>query len=155
MHVRRFRPNDASALAAIFRAAVQEIARGHYSADQIEAWSVAVPSPQRFVALASDGRLLLVAVDDHDQPAAFGDLEEDGHIDQLYCRPDVAGTGLVGRLYDELEATAIERGMTRLFVEASEPARRFFARRNFALVSRREFSLGGVPIHNFAMEKWL
>ncbi len=54
-----------------------------------------------------------------------------------------------------MEAAAKARGISRLYVEASEPARRFFLRKNFVVLQRREFSLGEVPIHNFAMEKRL
>ena len=42
-----------------------------------------------------------------------------------------------------------------LFTEASEPARRFFARRGFKVVERNDFKIDGVPIHNFRMKKRL
>ena len=155
MHIRSFRPDDAVALARIFHAAVHQVARLHYSHEQIEAWAPAVPDPQRYLARGADGRILLVAADDSDQPLAYGDLEKDGHIDHLYCRPDVAGTGVASALYDQLEAAAKDLGIARLYVEASEPARRFFLRKNFIALRRRDFALGGVSIHNFAMEKLL
>ena len=45
--------------------------------------------------------------------------------------------------------------MKRLHAEASEAARRFFLRRGFVVVNSRAFEISGVPIHNYAMEKWL
>jgi putative acetyltransferase len=45
--------------------------------------------------------------------------------------------------------------MKRLFVEASEIAKPFFASRGFALIRRKDFEVDGVPIHNYAMEKHL
>lgn len=155
MHIRSFRPGDAPALARIFYAAVHQIGGLHYSLEQLKAWAPAVPNPERFLEQASDGRILLVAADDSDRPLAYGDLEENGHIDHLYCRPDVAGTGVASALYGQLEAAARDRGIGRLHVEASEPARRFFLRKSFILLQRREFTLDGVAIHNFAMEKRL
>jgi putative acetyltransferase len=155
MHIRSFRPGDAPALARIFHAAVHQIGRLHYSLEQLKAWAPVVPNPERFLERGADGRILLVAADDSDRPLAYGDLEENGHIDHLYCRPDVAGTGVASALYDQLEAAARDRGIGRLHVEASEPARRFFLRKSFIVLQRREFALGGVPIHNFAMEKRL
>ena len=155
MHVRYFRAEDAPVLARIFYAAVHQIGGLHYSVEQVNAWAPNVPSPERFVERASDGRMLMVAVDDSDQPVAYGDVEDDGHIDQLFCRPDVAGTGVTSALYDAIEVAAGERGIPRLYVEASEPARRFFLRKNFVTLCRREFNLGEVAIHNFAMEKLL
>lgn len=153
--IRRFRDDDATALAALFHAAVHGIAAAYYSAAQVKAWAPGVPDPERFAARAGDGRLLLVAADPADAPLAYGDLEADGHIDHLFCRPDAAGTGVAAALYAELEAAARALGMARLTVEASEPARRFFLKQGFALVGRRDFELAGVAIHNFAMEKRL
>jgi putative acetyltransferase len=97
----------------------------------------------------------LVAVNELDEPIAYGDLEPNGHIDHLYCRPEVIGAGLAFALYDRLEQQARERGMTNLFVEASEAARRLFMRKGFAQVKRRDFLLRGVSIHNYLMEKKL
>ena len=155
MQVRAFRSEDAPALGRIFYSAVHQIGRLHYSPDQLEAWAPVVPGPDSFRELAADGRLLLLAVDGSDQPLAYGDLEADGHIDHLYCHPDVAGTGTTSALYDQLEAAAKDRGISRLHVEASEPARRFFLRKNFVLLQRRDFTFRDVAIHNFAMEKQL
>ena len=52
-----------------------------------------------------------------------------------------------------LEDAARERGLTTLFVEASEAARRLFERRGFDVAGRNEFELRGVPIHNTRMAK--
>ena len=153
MRIRPFRSSDANDLAGIFFAAIREIARHHYSKEQVSAWAPDLPTAERFVARGTDGRLLLVAVDDADQPLAYGDLEADGHIDHLFCRPDAAGTGVTSVLYDHIEAAAADRGLQRLYVEASEPARRFFLKKGFEVIERRDFELAGVPIHNFAMEK--
>lgn len=134
---------------------MHEIATLHYAPEQLHAWAPEVPDPEHVRARAADGRLVLVAVDEGDVPLAYGDLEGDGHIDHLYCRPDAAGTGVTAALYDEIEAAARARGIARLYTEASEPARRFFERRGFHLVARNDFELAGVPIHNFRMEKRL
>src|SRR4051812_44305117 len=106
MNVRPFKPDDAEALVALFHAAVHEVGRLYYSQAQVDAWAPEVPDPERFRARAADGRTVLVAVDDDDTPLAYGDLEEEGHIDHLFCRPDVAGTGVAAALYAALEATA-------------------------------------------------
>jgi putative acetyltransferase len=155
MQIRAFRPGDAPALARIFHAAVHRLGGLHYSPEQLNAWSPGVPGPERLLEQAADGRILLVAADGSDRPLAYGDLEMNGHIDHLYCRPDVAGTGIASALYDRLEAAAGDRGIELLHAEASEPARRFFLRKGFILLRRREVALGGIVLHNFAMEKRL
>jgi putative acetyltransferase len=98
---------------------------------------------------------LLVAVDDADTPMAYGDLEADGHIDHLFCRPDRTRSGVSVALYEAIEALARHQGLVRLYVEASEPALRFFERRGFMVLGRRDFTVRGVMIHNYRMEKRL
>jgi putative acetyltransferase len=155
MQVRPYRAQDAEALAELFHAAIHGIARRHYSDEQVRAWAPRVPDAAVYQTRASDGRLLLVAAGEDDQPLAYGDLEADGHIDHLFCHPDAAGTGVTALLYERIERAAAERGIGLLYVEASEPARRFFLKMGFTIVKRREFLVTGIPIHNFRMEKRL
>ena len=97
----------------------------------------------------------MVAADEYDIPHVYADLEIDGHIDHLYCAPEVAGLGVASALYDELEEIAREERMDRLYTEASEAARRLFLRKGFAFSRKREFDINGVSFHNYAMEKLL
>ena len=66
-----------------------------------------------------------------------------------------AGQGAATLLLDELERVARSAGITRLYVEASEPARRVFERRGYMVTARRDFDISGVAIHNYAMERLL
>jgi multidrug transporter EmrE-like cation transporter len=95
----------------------------------------------------------LVAVDEADSPLAFIDLEADGHIDLLYCAPEFAGSGLADGLYEAVEAAARAGGIARLYSEASEAALRFFRKRGFVMLHRRDLKIGDVAIHNYAVEK--
>jgi putative acetyltransferase len=153
--IRRFEPRDAPFLAETFFDAVRNGALRDYGEAQVEVWAPAIPPPEWFVARAADGRVILVAVDDRDEAIAYGDLEPSGHIDHLYCRSEFIGSGLASKLYDELESEARSVGITQLFVEASEAARRLFLRKGFCVVERRDFELRGTPIHNYLMQKVL
>ena len=155
MQIRPYESADAERLCALFFGAVRETGRRHYSQQQVEAWAPCKPDPRQFDETATDGRIFLVAVNNEGEPVAYGDLEADGHIDHLFCRPDVVGTGIASALYDQLEKLALDRGMESLYVEASEAARPLFARKDFAVLERREFRLRGVLIHNYAMSKTL
>lgn len=153
--IRAYREGDAAAMAEVYGRAVRAIGARDYSPEQVEAWVGQGPTAERFATKMSDGRRCWVATDDADRVMAFVDLEADGHIDFLYADPDVAGRGVAGALLDGLEAAAVADGMTRLYVEASEAARRFFLKRGYAVVERRDFEVAGVPIHNYAMERRL
>lgn len=155
MIIRDMRSEDAASLADIFHLAVHMIGSKDYTRSQTKAWSPAVISADKFLARISDGRSVFVAADHDDKPLAFIELEEKGHIDCFYCHPDVAGTGVGQALYSHLERTALKRGLSLLYVEASEAARRFFEKVGFTLIERRDFEFNGVGIHNYLMEKRL
>jgi putative acetyltransferase len=154
-NIRSYEPKDATLLGAVFFDAVRRAGVRDYSQAQVEAWALAIPDRAWFEARAKDGRLILVAVNEVDEPIAYGDLEPNGHIDHLYCQPELIGSGVASALYDRLEQQARERGITKVFVEASEAARRLFLRKGFAEVKRRDFLLRGVKIHNYLMKKLL
>ena len=153
--IRRYEPRDARPLSELYVRSVEHVGRRHYSARQVAAWASLAPSPERLQALSTDGRTTLVAVDDADRPIAFGDLEGDGRIGFLYCAPEVVGQGVAAALCGELERIARQRGLTRLYAEASEAARRFFLKQGFVVTARRDFTIAGVPIHNYTVEKSL
>lgn len=155
MKIRRYDAKDAVPLAELYVRSVEQVGSRYYSAPQVAAWASLAPSPARLHALGTDGRTTLVAVDGSDLPVAFTDLEPDGHIHFLYCSPEAAGTGVASALYDALEGIAREAGMSRLYAEASEAARRFFLKKGFVVTSKREFEVVGTPMHNYAVEKRL
>lgn len=153
--IRPFRDGDAPHLSRLYRRSVEGLGARDYSADQVRVWASLAPDPARMRAMALDGRVRLVAVDGADLPVGYADLEPDGHLDHLYCAPEAKGTGAAASLCEALERIARERGMTRLYSEASEAARRFFLRRGFAVLRRRDLEIDGVAIHNYAVEKVL
>ena len=155
MRIRAYEARDAGDLAALYRRSVETLGRRDYSPDQVAAWASRTPDAVGFHARLSDGRAVFVSVDDADRPQAFADLEPDGHIDFLYCAPEVAGTGAVNELYAAIEALARQSGMKRIHSEASEAALRFFLKRGFVKLYRRDLLIGSVAIHNYAVEKVL
>jgi putative acetyltransferase len=76
---------------------------------------------------------------------------------RLYDQPDADDLTDVfaSRLYDATEAAAHEQEIGRLFVEASEPARRLFERKGFEVLERQDLIRHSVAIHNYRMEKVL
>lgn len=151
--IRGYQLGDAPQMARLYFDSARQLGTRRYSPEQVEAWAPAPADPSVVHARTSDGRYTLVATDERGDVAGYGDLEADGHIDHLYCRPDVAGSGVAGAILDGLLAEAVSRGsVRRLYVEASELARGLFERKGFIVVGRRDFEVRGVPIHNYAME---
>ena len=153
MRIRTYQRGDGQHLNEIFVAAVRQTGRHGYSAEQVEVWARAADDEADYDERAADGRILLVATDDNDRPVAYGDLEANGHIDHLFCHPDMGRKGIASALYDRLEAAALRMNIQRLYVEASEISRPLFLRKGFVEVARHDFEMEGVPTHNYAMEK--
>ena len=116
MKVRYYIASDASALADTFNRAVAEIASTAYPPEQVAAWLGGGMETGETHVRCSDGRAVWVATDDADTAIAFIDLEDDGHIDMLFCQPDWAARGIASGLYAQLEASARQPGLTLCLV---------------------------------------
>jgi putative acetyltransferase len=138
MQIREYRSSDAADLATIFYRSVREVACRSYNKAQVEAWAPEIGDPGGWNSRATDGRITIVAVNDSDKPVAFGDMERNGHVDLLYSSPEALGTGAASAIYNKLELDAVQLGLTRLYVEASECAVAFFERKRFIKVRRME-----------------
>lgn len=139
MRVRPYAPGDEAAMADLYQSSVRTLGPADYSAAQVQAWAAAGPTAARFAERMADGRKAFVVETDEGQFAGFVDLEADGHIDFLYVAPAAKGRGAAGRLLDAVEGEAVSAGVSRLYAEASEAARRFFVGRGFAVLNRRDF----------------
>ena len=151
--IRAYDPRDAAGIADVFFRSVRQVALSDYTDAQVAAWAPQPPDPEQMHRVATDGRLTLVAVNDDDRVVGFINLEPDGHIDHLFCAPEAAGKGVASRLYQAIEEAARKQGISRLFTEASELARRVFLRKGFVVLEREDKVLRGVPIHNYRMAK--
>jgi putative acetyltransferase len=151
--IRGYEQRDAADLAEVFFRSVRQVAISDYTPAQVGAWAPERRTPQWSHQWASDGRLVLLAADASDRAVAFIDLEPDGHIDHLFCAPEAAGQRIASQLYAATETAARQQGISRLYTEASELARRFFARKGFVVLERQDMIIRGEPIHNYKMAK--
>lgn len=156
MQIRDFRPADAARLGEIFHLAVQATPEAEYSSAQRNVWSTAPIPAERYLGRVTAGsHRVFVAVDAQDDPQGFIELQPDGHIDCFYRDPSHRASGLGQQLYDHLEAQARTTGLSRLHVEASDAAQRFFLRQGFTALRLRRFDRHGVEMHHMLMEKHL
>lgn len=151
--MREYREDDAGPICRLFYETVRSVNLRDYSPEQVGAWAPAPPDPATWHGRMS-GRHTLVA-EDENGVAGFVELEEDGHLDMLYCRGDSVGRGVGSRLYAAAEERAGELGLSVIFTEASITARPFFERHGFRVVRRNVVVRNGVELVNFSMEKTL
>ena len=151
--VRDYVRGDAEPICRLFYETVRTVNLGDYSPEQVRAWAPEVPDPDAWHGRMS-GRHTLVA-DEGGEVVGFAELEEDGHLDMLYCRPDAVGRGVGSRLYAAVEERARGLGVGRISTEASITARPFFVRHGFRVVRRNVVVRHGVELVNFSMDKVL
>jgi len=151
--VRPYLPEDTPALAAIFRAAIEELTEDDYNPAQQEAWAAAADDEELFgERLASQ---LTVIATFEGSPVGFISLKGGNSIDLIYVHPAVAGQGVGATLYDAIERLATARGAAELTVEASDSASDFFKKRGFTAEQRNTISVGNEWLANTTMKKKL
>jgi|GEM_PF-2159083 len=79
---------DSAACAALFTAAVHQLASSHYNPQQCEAWAPLKPDVTRWQKHL--GSLELLLAEDAQRLLGFIGYAHDGHIDLLYCAPRAA-----------------------------------------------------------------
>ena len=112
--IRTYKRRDAAGVANVFYRSVRDVALSDYTSEQVRACVPGRWDAEREHHRSGDGRLVLVAEDESGHVVAFIDLEPDGHIDRLFCAPEVAGRGVASRLYDVIETVARAQGIQRL-----------------------------------------
>ena len=151
--VRDYRRGDAEPICRLFYETVRTEHLGDYSPEQVRAWAPEIPAPAAWHERMS-GRHTLVA-DESGEVVGFAELENDGHLDMLYCRPGAVGRGVGSGLYAAVEERARGLGVGRISTEASITARPFFTRHGFAVLRRNTVLREGIELTNFYMEKVL
>jgi putative acetyltransferase len=144
---------DTPILAAIFVAAIEELAGEDYSEAQQEAWAGAADDEEKFgKRLASE--LTLVATLQN-SPVGFASLKGADHIDMLYVHPGAARQGVASMLCEALEKLAGGRGAKSLRVDASDNAQGFFQKRGYVPMQRNTVTVNGEWLANTTMQKTL
>ncbi len=151
--LRPYLPADARRCAAIFRAAIEEIASEDYSEAQCAAWAARADDEAAFgQALAS--MLTLIATEDG-EPVGFASLKGADQIEMVYVDPEFARAGVGSGLIDALEKIARGRGATKLTAEVSDTAKPLFDRRQFVSQQRNVKPLDDEWLGNTTMSKAL
>jgi putative acetyltransferase len=151
--LRPFLPGDTPMLAAIFSAAIEELAGDDYSTAQLEAWAGTADNEEQFgKRLASELTLIATL---QNAPIGFAALKGKDHIDMLYVHPSVAGEGVGSMLCDALEKLAGSRGANSLTVDASDNAEVFFKKRGYVARQRNTVTVNGEWLANTTMQKTL
>lgn len=153
MRIEVYQAKRATDVADLFHRAVHAIDRKVYCERQKEAWAPTPPDYHGWRDRLALKQPLLALIGN--EVAGFIELDPDGHIDCCYTHPKHQGKGVASILYRQMEHSAKERGLERLFVEASIVAKPFFERRGFVVLRRNNVYRNGEILVNYSMEKSL
>lgn len=134
--------------------AVRQLCAGHYSPEQIEAWSES-PPPQSYLRLLAT-HCALIAEEDG-QRLGYGILDrQTGEVIALFVEPVQAGKGIGRRLMEGLEGIAAEEHFTRLHLYASLNAADFYRAMGFVAIRDEHYEHpSGIFLRSLYMEREL
>lgn len=150
--LRDYEPDDAQATIDIFLRAIREVASRDYDPAQIAAWAK-VDDAEIWGQYRASRPTWLAMIGS--MPVGFTDLKADGCLDMMFVSPDHQGKGVASLLLAMVEKTAREKGLQRIFTEASLSARPFFERKGFTVLAAQKVEKRGQTLSNFLMDKAL
>lgn len=153
MHIRRFQSTDANQVAQLFHDTIRSVNLRDYTEQQVKAWAPDDIHFRDWEERCSKKYTLVAEIEGI--IAGFAELDEDGHIDCFYSHKDFQGQGVGRLLYNGIENEAKNRGLTRLFVEASVTAKPFFMKMGFTIIKEQIVEVRGTEFTNFLIEKYL
>jgi len=151
LNIRRYKPEDAEAIAELYEKSVREIAIEEYTPQEVEAWASYADEIEEIRYRLAEG-LTLVA-EAGERLVSFGQLKPTDHIAFLYTLKDFSRMGIASGIYKRLEDHAVTKGARYLTTDASRISKPLFERFGFRLeypvVEKRK----GVELECFKMRK--
>lgn len=151
MLIREFRISDTEEIMQLFYDTIHRINIRDYSNEQVNAWA---PKDMDYEQWSEQlqSKITYVA-EEEGKVIGFAELEKTGHIGCFYCHADYQSRGVGTRLLNQIQLTAKNLGIQKLFTEASITARPFFERMGFRVITRQEVERRGMKFINYVMEK--
>jgi len=148
MVLRRYTPNDCTALAELFYDTVHTINRKDYSEEQVCSWATGTVDLDRW----SDSFLehYTVVAEICNMIVGFGDIDKTGYLDRLYVHKDYQHQGIASAICDELEHAV---NTSKITTQASITAKGFFEKRGYKVVKEQKVECHSVLLTNYIMER--
>lgn len=153
MFLRPFAQKDLFDILNLFYRTVHTVGRVDYTPGQLNAWAPYCSSQTSWKASLSAHRSF-VAIHEN-KIVGFGDCDNAGYLDRLYCAFDFQGKGAGSLLTEKLEEQTASLGIGRIRTEASIMARPFFESKGYSVIAEQYKPLRGKSFLNYRMEKRL
>ncbi|MFA7281744.1 MAG: GNAT family N-acetyltransferase [Sterolibacterium sp.] len=153
MRIRRLNQGEELALREIFFSSVHQLAKNHYSPEQLRAWSPMEFDRTKWISQIQALQPWVVLIDG--ELAAYADVQSDGYIDHFYVSGGHGGKGIGSALMAYLLAEARRTQMDSLYSKVSFSAQPLFLKNGFGITSVNTFMLRGIEISNATMVRKL
>lgn len=151
--IRRWEPDDNSALRQVFFSSVHGLAGQFYSKNQINAWATKEYDPKKWAAQMALLKPFIAEVNGH--IAGYADLQPTGLIDHFFVAKPFASQGVGTALMRHIFEQASERKLPRLYAFVSLGAESFFAKFGFEVEARQSIAINGSALQNAMMAKYI
>lgn len=149
MEIRNYQDTDHVEIADLFHGAVHAIPTSVYSKKELEAWAPSPPDYNHWKERLATKKPVVALK--NNIIIGFIELESNGHIDCLYVHKNYQGSGVASSLLRYVQAAAHEKGITKLYVEASKVAMPLFKKHGFKLGNTNIVNLRGQSLTNCYM----
>jgi putative acetyltransferase len=150
--LREYLPDDFTAVAAVYRDAVRQIAPSLYTPEQVDAWAAFAETDRELRPMLAQGYRLVVE-NETGGIDAFASLDPADYVSFLYSR--VSRQGHATRLLAALEAEARRRGIARVRTAASLISHPLFLRHGYTIDYSETVDRNGVAFDRYRMSKRL
>ncbi len=151
MNIEAYSSDYATEITDLFYQSVHSIDTRIYTEAQKQAWAPLPINYELWAKRLKKSKPYVTRLDG--KVAGFIELEHNGHINCCYTHPSYQRKGIATCLYKHLEAEATDRGIKRLYVEASKLAKPFFEQQGFKCIQKNKIYKNGVILENFTQEK--
>ena len=137
--IRRAKQEDKKSMWNVQVNSIKEICKSHYTQNELQAW-LGLLKPERYKETI-ESKAVFVAIDG-DDVVGFGQLDqENGHIEDLYVRPDHAKRGVGMKILLTLEDVAQKSGSLLLHGNSTLNAIRFYEKAGYRVTRQKKYLL--------------
>ncbi|MFT6714244.1 MAG: RimJ/RimL family protein N-acetyltransferase/ribosomal protein S18 acetylase RimI-like enzyme [Planctomycetota bacterium] len=150
--IRKYCPGDAPSIGRIYRDAVHQIAKEHYTQAQLKAWAPRQVDYPKWEARCEEKQPFLAMAGMEIAGFLELDLEAtEAHVDCAYVNPRFARMGAISILIEHALGICRSKGLTAVRVEASECARPLFEKYGFQVLELQQVEVRGEVLSNSRM----
>jgi len=153
MLIREYIPGEEAILRDVFLLSVHQLARAHYTREQINAWAPAIYDRDRWHEKIAAIRPFVAVVGS--RVAGYADLQASGYIDHFFVSGEFARRGVGSGLMRHIHDVAEDRGLSNLSANVSLAAEGFFTWHGFVVHVRQSVAVMDVTLSNAHMVKEL